>query len=135
MRYLIGVDPGVKTGFAIWDTKDKQFIEISTLRVWEFFEAISDIHHEFDQTDYKIVIEDARMRGVHASRAQGAGWVKVLSGQYEEYCRSLGFAVEMRRPHRTSKMSAETFKNITKYKQRTSNHARDAAMLVFGFIQ
>jgi hypothetical protein len=131
---LIGIDPGVRTGFAIWDTDEKIFETIETINVWDYFFRLEALRRTQDLSRYRIYIEDARMRGGRREAAQGAGWVKTLSSQYEKYAKSLGFDVIMQRPSRTTKMSTETFKNVTKYKARTSNHARDAAMLVFGRI-
>ena len=36
----IGIDPGVKTGFAVWDSYKKQFIAIETLMIHEAFDQV-----------------------------------------------------------------------------------------------
>jgi hypothetical protein len=33
-RYVVGIDPGVKTGFAVWDRKEKQFVSVETRDFW-----------------------------------------------------------------------------------------------------
>ena len=48
-----------------------------------------------------------------------------------EYLERRGYRVLLARPSREQKWDAATFKKITRYPGRASQHARDAGMLVF----
>ena len=66
-------------------------------------------------------------------KLQGVGSVKRDASIWEAYLKDLGVWFEMVAPKRNlTKITHETFVNITKWKGRTNEHKRDAAMLVFG---
>ena len=63
----------------------------------------------------------------------GAGSVKRDCQIWEDFLRAHGIKYEMVAPHQgATKWTADTFARITGYTGRTSNHGRDAAVLVFG---
>lgn len=66
-------------------------------------------------------------------RAMGAGSVRRDCDIWEEYCtaRRIPFEAVAPRPGAT-KWDADYFARVTGWTGRTSNHARDAALLVFG---
>lgn len=52
---------------------------------------------------------------------------------WEDFCREQDIECRMMAPcRRCTKMDVSKFKAITKWQSRTSEHARDATMLVFG---
>ena len=59
--YFIGIDTGVKTGFAVWDSVDGSFLEISTFNIVEamsralYWVALAKEHGR----NLAIVLEDA----------------------------------------------------------------------------
>ena len=128
----IGIDPGVKTGFAIWDAYNEVFTEIATVGIIKAMEVVSQLH-----SDGKIIevrLEDARMvkYKTNPAAAQGAGSVKRDCKVWEEFFNHIGVDYVLRRPDKKiSKLDAKAFQMITKHSARTSNHARDAAMLVY----
>lgn len=140
-RYKIGIDGGTKTGFAVWDSEKKQFATIKTIDFWEAYEWVCNAY----STEQCVVyVEDpAQNKSVfnrHTNNkrqdlkiAQNVGMVKKESELMIRGLKRHGFTVNAIRPQKGSytKMSAEAFKNLTKYTGRTSEHARDAAMLVF----
>ena len=66
-------------------------------------------------------------------RAQGAGYVKAHCQIWEDFLTDYQIPFEAIAPRRNvTKLSADQFARITGYKGRTSEHARDAAMLVYG---
>ena len=66
-------------------------------------------------------------------KLQGVGSVKRDASIWEAYLTDLGVWFEMVAPKRNlTKITHETFVNMTKWKGRTNEHKRDAAMLVFG---
>lgn len=129
-KLYIGIDPGVKTGIAIWDTEKQKFQAIKTCGFWEAHEVINSLIGNSMQ----LIIEDPRKVRFKTdpARAQGAGSVKRDASLWEELCVHLGVSYILLRPNKTlTKWSAEKFKRVTGWKGRTSSHARDAAMLVF----
>lgn len=140
-RYYIGIDPGEHTGLAIWDTKNKCFAGIYTTT------AASAILHVWDgyvgwNRDTVIVMEDARKRkwipqekneSEYRGRLMGAGSVKRDCSIWEEFCKSYNFTIWKVPPRKgMTKWTADYFAKVTGWTARTSEHARDAAMLVFG---
>ena len=86
-----------------------------------------------------VIIEDARLRKFFkgenmAAKQQGAGSVKRDAKIWEDYLTRLRIDFKLVNPtSRKTKITDEYFKKISKYNGRTSNHARDAAMLVLGY--
>lgn len=131
-RYLIGIDPGVKTGIAVWDRESKRFHEIKTLSILKAITFVQCFVY-----DVEIRFEDARKRKWfgHSGREklQGAGSVKRDCAIWEELCHQMEAPFFPVAPqHNTTKMTAEQFRKLTGWSGRTSEHSRDAAMLVFG---
>lgn len=137
---IVGIDTGIHTGLAVWDTSRRQFREILTTGIVEAMRYL----HDLQQTDGigLLVFEDARKRKwiPHErdikqvkGRAMGAGSVKRDCSIWEEWCdvyRVDHIAVPPK--NNRTKLSAGQFNGITGYDRRTSEHGRDAAMLVFG---
>lgn len=140
---LVGIDPGVKTGLALYDTQLKKLVFVETVKVYQAFQRIQEFIAWSSTISGRaerviIVLEDARLAGGPPDRVQGAGWIRTLSGVYEDFLRDL----KKQHPHIEIQLKApapsilnwpaSTFKHVTKYTGRTSAHSRDAAMLVFG---
>ena len=131
---VIGIDPGVKTGMAVYNTKTKQILEVGTCMIHEGFEAVLS----YKPLIKLVRIEDARKRkwlGANArDKQQGAGSVKRDCKAWEDFLTAKGIPFELVSPGATrTKVTAAYFKQLTGLETRTSNHARDAAMLVIGF--
>jgi len=132
MSLLIGVDPGVKTGFAVWD--GKKITETNTISITQAMRRILELDNNYNIT---LIIEDARLRKWFGNNAkakqQGAGSIKRDCKIWEDFCNENKIKHELIHPIKGStKINAETFKRITKFEGRTSEHSRDAALLVFG---
>ena len=135
----IGIDPGVNTGLAVWDTKKRALLEVRTLPIIRALELCEEYRMTYP---LHIVFEDARKRkwipreqslSQFKGRAMGAGSVKRDCDIWEEYCTEHCIPFEALPPRKgLTKWTAESFAAVTGWKGRTSNHARDAAMLVFG---
>lgn len=140
-KYWIGIDPGENTGVAIWDAGKQCFVSIFTttaasaiLHIWSNYVGWNN--------DTIIVFEDARKRqwipreknlSEYRGRLMGAGSVKRDCTIWEEFCKDYNFnylAVPPRRGE--TKWDADYFARVTGWTKRTSNHARDAALLVYG---
>lgn len=130
---VIGIDPGTKTGLAVWDNKRKGFQEITSggiIMVMRYLARLPEKHL------VKIRMEDARKRTWFGSKGkealQGAGSIKRECSIWEEFFLCNGFEYELVAPkNNKTKLNAKLFSNMTGWKQRTNEHERDAAMLVF----
>lgn len=130
---IIGIDPGVRTGIAIWSRRTKQYTQITTLPHHYATQLVASIK------DLKIFIrfEDARLRKWFGKSGpevqQGAGSVKRDSQLWQEWCEmnNIPFEAVAPKDNRT-KLDAATFKTWTGWKASTNEHGRDAAMLVYG---
>lgn len=146
---LVGIDPGVHTGVCTWDTDKKKIVLIKTMDFWEVIDYFSNLKHYSSITNIpvKAFIENSALNKPTFVKSGGNTNLKVQkisrnvgSNQREsvlliEGVRRLGFTVEEIRPtgkHGVKrKWSAEYFEKLTGI-SKASQHARDAAMLVFG---
>jgi hypothetical protein len=131
--YYIGIDTGVNTGFAVYDATTKTLIEVKTCMIHEALERVLEWSH----LSVMVRVEDARLRkwyGTSGREAlQGAGSIKRDATIWSDFLTQKNIPHQMVAPmHNTTKLSSTYFKRLTKWEARTSEHARDAAMLVFG---
>lgn len=139
MASLIGIDCGKHTGIAVWETKAKCFSCIDTMPVHK---ALEFVKTAAAVGNVRVYIEDARQRkwlpkdassSEYRGHLMGAGSVKRDAVIWQDALTDWGIPFEMVPPRPgATKWTAETFARITGYKGRTSNHARDAALLVYG---
>lgn len=137
MAILIGIDTGVHTGFAVWHSDTKYLAEVSTLTITQAMERVKMIADIRGKDNIRLFIEDARKRkwfgNAGREKLQGAGSVKRDSRIWEDWCREQGLQYRMVAPkNNRTKLTASQFKLLTKWMGATSEHARDAALLVFG---
>ena len=131
----IGIDPGTHTGVAVWDSKEGKFLSLETLPIHR---AMVEVMNLRIGREILVVFEDARQRkwygkGNTNAKLQGAGSVKRDCSIWEEFCKDYGIPFRAIPPVKgATKVSPEYFKLISHYKGRTSEHSRDAAMLVIG---
>lgn len=138
-KLYIGIDPGIHTGVAIWDKTSRRLEVVDTMTITRALELVTsnvELCKAFGG-EVVVYIEDARKRTWFGSsnreKLQGAGSVKRDCSIWETFCDELG--VERRKiapKHNTTKLTASQFKVLTQWQGRTSDHARDAAMLIFG---
>lgn len=135
----IGIDTGVHTGVAVWDSNQQKFIRIDTVKIHEALRLVNlyafgdAIHVRFEDARQRKWIPFAKNMTGELGRAQGAGYVKAHCQIWEDFLTDYQIPFEAIAPRRNvTKLSAEQFGRITGYKGRTSEHARDAAMLVYG---
>ena len=128
----IGIDTGVNTGMAVWDNGEKAFISIETTMIHIAMARVSELAKE---SEVVVFVEDARLatfgRQNDGARAQGAGSVKRDAKIWQDFLKDKGIEFRMVRPSKSQKVSASAFTAITGLKLRLSQHARDAAMIVF----
>ena len=134
LNLFIGIDPGTKTGFAVWNIKDKKFIQIKTITIHN---ALFMTHNYHKHHNIKVIVEDARARkwfgGNSESKEQGAGSIKRDCSIWEAFLTDYKIPFEMVHPQKAmTKWTGDLFNKSTGYKGITSEHGRDAALLVFG---
>ena len=137
---VVGIDPGVNTGIAVWDTVSRAFLDIRSSGIVDAMEYLRRLHSE--RAISLVVFEDARQRKwiprekdlkEFKGRAMGAGSVKRDCTIWEEWCKYHHIEC-VKTPPRAgmTKLSDAFFQGLTGYDRRTNNHGRDAAMLIFG---
>ena len=134
----IGIDPGTHTGVAVWDTRERRFLSLETLPIHQaLIKAL--MWRDRVGHDLQVVFEDARQRTWFGrdrntnAKLQGAGSIKRDCSIWEDFCRDYEIPYYAVPPMKGgTKLSESYFKTISGWKGRTSNHARDAAMLVIG---
>jgi hypothetical protein len=135
---IVGVDTGVNTGLAVWDCHLQQFESIETTMLHKAFDKVRELRPAL------VRVEDARLRknfkdadireeesgsGVR----EGVGSVKRDARAWQDFLTDEGIPFEMVSPAQNkTKLSPIQFKNLTKWLGVTSEHGRDAGMLVFG---
>ncbi|MBP8005330.1 MAG: hypothetical protein KAZ18_00265 [Acinetobacter sp.] len=139
----VGIDCGVKTGFAVANTGVLQRVE--TLTITKAMEAVKELHTQ--HPDLIVRIEDARKRtwfgSTDARQAksgagvrEGVGSVKRDCSIWEQFCIEHGIKFDLVHPAANVTKTKDTyFKKITGWTGKTSEHSRDAAMLIFGRVK
>src|ERR1044072_1780664 len=140
-NYLIGIDPGVKTGICIYSKDDKQIRRLDCIKINEAMETVKFWHTSWPGNVF-VRFEDARQRKwgpwqknekAERGRRAGAGSVKRNCSIWEDYLKSIGVPFEMVAPkNNRTKVTADYFKKLTGWTERTNEHERDSAMLVYG---
>ena len=135
---LAGIDTGVHTGVALWDTAKRSLIALHTFGI---IDAMDFVWNTATSEGVTVFLEDARLRKwipkeanlrQFKGRAMGAGSVTRDAAIWEEFLRKRGIPYHLVAPrHNRTKLNADAFARLTGWTLRTSSHARDAAMLVF----
>ena len=137
----IGIDTGVHTGLAIWDGKGSRFLSIEELKIHRAMDVVEALA-KANPGEVRARVEDARQRKWipnmgsirnEIGRAKGAGSVERDCSIWEDFLADINVPWEMVAPrYNVTKLRQEAFANLTGWAQRTNEHERDAAMLVFG---
>jgi len=141
-KYLIGIDCGVTTGYAVYTRSKKQLVSVESMTILEAIAAVKICHQVFPGSVF-VRVEDARLRKwipyekdqkAERGKREGAGSVKRDAQIWEEFLKAEQIPHEMVAPkNNKTKLKADCFKKITGWHIATNEHGRDAAMLVFGF--
>jgi hypothetical protein len=140
-EWYIGIDTGMNTGWAIWNAKDKKFLELRTTGIhlaMQWAGTWATMRNEAGDISTFFRVEDSRQatfgRQGDAHKLRGAGSVMRDGKIWEDYLTSLGARFEMVRPNpKLTKLSPEIFAKTTGWTEKCSSHARDAAMLVYDY--
>lgn len=131
----VGVDPGVHTGFAEWSRDSRRFVRVTALKLHEAWARVLDLHQSGQL--HSVTFEDARLRTYFGAKGrealQGAGSVKRDCSAWADFLGAHGIPYRTLSPRQKgAKLAAEPFARLTGWTERTNEHGRDAAMLVFG---
>ncbi len=139
----VGIDCGVKTGFAV--AVNGVLTRVETLTITQAMEKVKVLHTQ--DTGLVVRIEDARLRtwfgSADARQAksgagvrEGVGSVKRDCSIWEQFCIEQGIKYELVHPAANmTKTKSDYFNRITGWIGRTSEHSRDAGMLVHGRLK
>ncbi|QQV90875.1 Holliday junction resolvase [Polaribacter phage Freya_1] len=136
---LIGIDPGVKTGFAVICNSEKKAITLTIHNALQQVKTLLNQHGEIH-----VRVEDARKRkwfGPNsAAKKQGAGSIKRDCKIWYDFLKELSkekhtnLTFEMIHPIKGgTKIDKELFKKMSGIKTVTSEHARDAFLLIMNY--
>ena len=130
---IIGIDPGTHAGIAVYDKAAKEIIFLKTVDIIEAIDKVRELKSE----TVLVRFEDARLRSwfgkAGREQLQGAGSIKRDCAIWEKFLKAEKIPFEAVAPRNImTKMEAGYFAKLTGYKGLTSEHARDAAMLVWG---
>jgi hypothetical protein len=146
-RFIIGIDPGIRTGFAVFDSNAGALIRVETLTFWTAHDAIFT---QFTADETIIRIENpnrnipvwrtgrsqispgeaGRAVAIQNRVASSVGKNKAHAQLLIERFESWGFEVEQVKPSRR-KWSPEEFRAATRWALKSSEHSRDAASLIY----
>jgi len=129
---IIGIDPGVNTGYAIYNQSNNKLSNVCSLPIHRVFLDVL-----IKQPLIKLVrIEDARQRKYFTGgreKLQGAGSIKRDCKIWEDFLTDHNIPFELIAPKdNKTKLRADSFKKLTGYEYSTNEHGRDAGMLVYG---
>ena len=135
----IGIDAGTHTGVAVWNSREQRLDLIDTMTITQAMDYVRGERMRGLAYGFEVVVcmEDARLRNWFGNagreKLQGAGSVKRDCAIWETFCKELGVECRKIAPkNNTTKLSAAQFRILTHWGGRTSEHSRDAAMLVYG---
>ena len=133
-KIFIGIDPGVKTGLAL--SVNKQLIQVVTMDIYAGQAWVLETINNYSDVIVLVRIENPNLRKWYGANAnaklQGAGSIKRDYSIWKKFLEYHAISYEDVDPKTIkTKLDHKTFCNLTKWKARTSEHSRDAAMMVF----
>ncbi len=131
----IGIDPGVKTGFALID--DGKYKNISTYSILEAIGVINHVALTCPSDTIILYVENPNLRIYFGDSSrevlQGAGSIKRDYSIWKEFAKENELQMIDVHPKNVGSIfdNVTVFKSATGWKDRTSQHARDAARMIF----
>lgn len=132
---IIGIDPGTNTGIAVKNLLTNKFVSIETLSILDAQNFVFQLIIQHGKENIYLIFEDARQRkwfgNAGREKLQGVGSIKRDCAIWQEFCeKHLKHWIAQKPRKGSTKIPAKQFKALTGWKGRTTEHARDAAMLI-----
>lgn len=145
-RYLVGIDP--PKGFALYDRVERRLLRLETTDFWGLIVLLKNVHSSAIRDDNAVYIEcpqynkpvwftnksraSRKSFDVQLRVAQNVGMNKQCAKLLVEWCKDHLLDVVECVPGKRSitKMKAGPFNKLTGWTKQSSEHARDAAMLL-----
>lgn len=123
MICVIGIDPGVDTGVAMY--VNGKLSSLSTVLPWRLTDFQADL----------VAFEDSRQMGMFRKLgARQVGEIDAWCRMIEAICKERGIEyVAVSPKQKGKKVSAAEFREITGWTGRTNQHERDAAMVAYPY--
>lgn len=133
----VGIDTGTNVGLAEWNCIARKLLSVRTMKLHRALELVDNLHKS-NGDNLLVRFEDARLRKWYGNagreKLQGAGSIKRDCVIWQEFLTDKGIRFEAVAPkNNMTKLTDERFKKLTGWLGRTSEHGRDAAMLVFNY--
>lgn len=144
IEYVIGIDPGVTTGIAVYHRRERALRSIESTDFWGAIDRVQRFPIEtvkvvVEVANYAPVFKERKAKGENANHlsrmAQNVGQVMREARLMVEGLRRLGYEVIEAKPLGKAKKADDDrrqFERLTGWTQRTSQHGRDAARLAWG---
>jgi hypothetical protein len=148
-RLLIGIDPGGSTGICVLDLETRQIKSVYTLNFWETYALMSRCADPLVHISQVYIEQPSLVKSLyarHAARLKEAGSKETTRDKIvwdsggnaregillRDGLRNLGYTVFDSKPVGRKKWTSDQFQQITGYPDRSNQHVRDAAFLVYG---
>lgn len=135
----IAIDLGVKTGLAVYDHENKKWLYSGECTIFEVYDRIKTLM--LYGSELNILLEDARQthrpKGVSIqesnSKAQGAGWIKTLCGQFENLFKEEKLKYKLIKPSKAWTKKDNTFVELQTGRStlKGKQNERDAIMMLY----
>ena len=147
MKYAFGIDPGLKTGVALYNRTSKKFDLITTTNFWDAYKTVSLVHSNcvtagdelfFFVEDPNMVSHNWHLRpgqsarvsskigeNVGKNKSHAALWIDLVKNSLHCECRTTAHSAGKRIP-------VEQFRRLTGWAGELDEHSKDAAALVWG---
>ena len=144
---VAGIDPGERTGVAVYDGRRRELVLCDSMAFWEavlLFE--NELLPRGDGGHVGlVVVEDARRLPIydrHRRRrlsreerdrlCRSVGRIDRDTDLWAQWLHERGYTVRLQAPVRAGKWDGQTLQRVTGYRGATNQHGRDAARLVWG---
>lgn len=136
MATIIGIDPGKRTGIAVY--RDGALCELRTVSPEQVVGALIEL------APMLVVLEDSRLQSAVFARganpramlkiARNVGEIDQLCRQIEAHCDVLGIQCQLVSPRaKGRKLGAATFSALRGWPGRSNQHERDAALVAWPY--
>ncbi len=148
---LVGLDPGVETGLAVWSSTRGSLVHVTSGPFWHVHRVLTALCEPAEEASPRwsgwrvagVVIEDPRQLPVYARHrgagrgerdriARSVGRIDRDVDLWAAWLTSVGYAVRLVEPTRRKKWDRDELRRITGWSASTNEHGRDAARLVVG---